>query len=94
LAGTTFLFAQVKTALSDDLGRRMSDTEVALCSAKGCTEPAEWALLWRNPRIHGRERRKVWLACAEHRESLGEFLGSRGFLIEVVEHQDGVDLSA
>jgi hypothetical protein len=39
-------------------------------------------LLWNNPRIHQPEARKTWLACPEHRESLGGFLRARGFLRE------------
>jgi hypothetical protein len=54
------------------------------CSAKGCHEPAVWALVWNNPKLHTPERRKSWLACAEHREQLTAFLGARGFLREVV----------
>ncbi len=54
--------------------------EAALCSAKGCTDPAVWVLAWNNPKIHTPERRKEWLACDAHRESLGGFLGARGFL--------------
>ncbi|MGN6251317.1 MAG: acetone carboxylase [Marmoricola sp.] len=53
------------------------------CSAKGCTAVAVHALRWNNPKIHDAERRKVWLACEEHRQSLGDFLGARGFLREV-----------
>ncbi|BCB83380.1 hypothetical protein Psuf_006930 [Phytohabitans suffuscus] len=53
------------------------------CSARGCRERAEWALRWNNPRIHEPDRRKVWLACAAHREHLGDFLAARGFLREV-----------
>jgi len=49
------------------------------CSRAGCTAPAEWNVNWRNPRIHGPERVKVWLACAEHREFLEGYLSSRGF---------------
>ena len=30
------------------------------------------------------DRRKVWLACEEHRASLGEFLSVRGFLRDTV----------
>ena len=30
------------------------------------------------------ERRKVWLACDEHRQPLADFVGIRGFLIEVL----------
>ena len=64
-----------------------------VCSAKSCQLGAVWALLWNNPKLHTPERRKVWLACDEHRESLSEFLGARSFLIEVVPHQPGADLS-
>ena len=53
-----------------------------ICSAKGCTQPASWALLWNNPKLHTPERRKTWLACEAHRVSLSEFLGARGFLKE------------
>ncbi len=49
-----------------------------------------WALLWNNPKLHTPDRRKSWLACDEHRESLCEFLGARGFLrdVEPVEAAD------
>ena len=53
-----------------------------VCSAKGCREPATWALRWNNPKLHPPERRKTWLACDEHRESLAGFLSARGFLRE------------
>jgi hypothetical protein len=55
-----------------------------VCSAKGCTAPAAYELRWNNPKLHTPERRKVWLACPDHRQSLGDFLGARGFLREVV----------
>lgn len=58
-----------------------------LCSAKGCTAPGAWELQWNNPKIHTPERRKVWLACDDHKGSLGDFLGARGFLKDVVSHQ-------
>lgn len=58
--------------------------EQPLCSAKGCGTAAVWALRWNNPKIHTPERRKVWLACADHRESLSAFLNRRDFLREVV----------
>jgi hypothetical protein len=45
-------------------------------------------VVWNNPTVHRPERRKVWLACAEHRESLSGFVKLRGFLIEVVPVQD------
>jgi len=58
------------------------------CSARGCRTTAVWALRWNNPRLHPPERRKTWLACAEHREELERFLGTRGFLREVVSTDD------
>ena len=54
-----------------------------VCSAKGCRAPAEFDLQWNNPKIHTPDRRKHWLACAEHREQLRSFLASRGFLRDV-----------
>jgi hypothetical protein len=59
------------------------------CSAKGCQLPATWQLLWNNPKLHTPERRKVWLACDQHRETLSDFLGARGFLKDVVAHEPG-----
>ena len=53
------------------------------CSARGCHAAAVWALRWNNPSLHDPQRRKTWLACEEHRRSLSEFLGVRGFLREV-----------
>lgn len=67
--------------------------EPHICSARGCTADATWDLIWRNPRLHTPERRKVWLGCDEHRESLGQFLGARGFLIEVLPHDPEIDRS-
>jgi hypothetical protein len=55
-----------------------------VCSARGCRAAATWALRWNNPRLHPPERRKTWLACAEHQDSLGGFLQLRGFLRETV----------
>ena len=55
-----------------------------VCSAKGCRQPATWAHLWNNPKLHTADRRKVWLACEDHRPTLGEFLSVRGFLVETV----------
>ncbi len=62
----------------------MTDDEIPLCSAKGCALPATFAHRWNNPKIHTPERRKVWLACDDHRASLGDFLTARGFLRETV----------
>jgi hypothetical protein len=54
------------------------------CSGKGCQRAATWGLLWNNPKLHTPDRRKVWLACDEHRATLGDFLTARQFLREVV----------
>lgn len=59
------------------------------CSAKGCRNAAAWQVLWNNPKIHEPERRKVWLACDEHRQHLSDFLGARQFLRDVVPHEAG-----
>ena len=40
--------------------------------------------MWNNPKLHTPDRRKVWVACDEHREYLANFLGLRGFLRETV----------
>lgn len=53
------------------------------CSRKACTAAAVWQLLWNNPKIHTSERRKIWLACDEHRQFLADFLASRAFLKEI-----------
>ena len=62
----------------------MSQDEL-ICSARGCVAPARFELGWNNPKIHTPDRRKVWLACEEHRESLSQFLSMRGFLRETMD---------
>jgi hypothetical protein len=57
-------------------------SEPLTCSAKGCANAATTALRWNNPKIHSPERRKTWLACDDHRESLAQFLSLRDFLRE------------
>ena len=59
-----------------------------LCSARGCNADARYGLLWNNPRLHTEGRRKVWLACADHREHLSGFLSARSFLRDVVDVDD------
>jgi len=54
-------------------------SEALRCSAKGCTTDATHQLMWNNPKLHTPERRKIWLACDEHEESLRVFLSARGF---------------
>ena len=55
----------------------------AECSKAGCREKAEWAVNWRNPRIHGEDRVKVWAACDEHRDELHDFVSDRGFQVAI-----------
>ena len=57
-------------------------TPSLVCSAKGCRAVPEHAVVWRNPRLHTPGRRKVWLACDEHRDHLRDFVQVRGFLLE------------
>lgn len=64
-----------------------SPVEAPICSAKGCQQPAAYDLGWNNPKIHAPDRRKHWLACPEHKDSLSAFLSARGFLKEVTERR-------
>ena len=61
------------------------------CSSAGCDADATWRVNWRNPRIHGPERVKVWLACDAHRETLGQYLATRGFPVVVTALAEPVD---
>lgn len=54
------------------------------CSRAGCRDAADWAILWRNPKIHDEDRRKTWLACEAHLSMLREFLSDRSFPLEVL----------
>lgn len=60
-----------------------AEAEDLTCSARDCREPARYALLWNNPKIHTPDRRKQWIACPTHRESLAAFLSARGFLRDI-----------
>lgn len=55
----------------------LGDSKV--CSARGCTRLATFEIIWNNPKIHTPDRRKVWLACPDHEQSLRAFLSARGF---------------
>jgi hypothetical protein len=56
----------------------------AKCSRAGCAAAAEFQVVWRNPKIHSEERRKIWLACLEHRDYLVDYLAVRSFFIETL----------
>ncbi len=58
-----------------------------VCSAKGCSDAATWEVRWNNPKLHTPDRRKIWLACDQHRQSLADFLAARSFLRDVVPHE-------
>lgn len=63
------------------------DADVApdlVCSARGCAAPAVWGLRWNNPKLHTTGRRKVWLACDDHRAHLEEFLSRRDYFRDTV----------
>lgn len=60
------------------------DRQTVRCSAKGCRVKAAYGLLWNNPKLHAPERRKTWLACENHADSLSDFLSKRGFLKDAV----------
>jgi len=55
----------------------------AVCSRAGCSDAAAWVIAWRNPRIHGAERRKEWSACDAHVDYLRDFLAARDFPLDV-----------
>jgi hypothetical protein len=60
----------------------VAEVAALVCSAKGCRVAAAWTLAWNNPKLHEPQRRKTWLACDAHLESLSAFLAARGFLRE------------
>ena len=53
------------------------------CSRAGCRAPAAWRIEWRNPKIHSPDRRKIWVACDEHRDFLRDYLAAREFPVSV-----------
>lgn len=62
------------------------------CSSVDCATSAAWRVNWRNPRIHSADRVKVWLACDAHRETLADYLGTRGFPVIVSALSEPVDV--
>nr|WP_285599696.1 hypothetical protein [Kineosporia sp. NBRC 101731] len=66
----------------------MTERQDPMCSARGCRQAAVWALRWNNPKLHTPERRKIWVACDDHREHLEEFLSLRGFLKDTVRTEE------
>lgn len=64
-------------------GALAPDEPAANCSRAGCRGPALWRIEWRNPKIHSQDRRKVWVACDEHRDYLRDYLSARDFPVSV-----------
>lgn len=58
--------------------------EVHVCSRAGCQASADWAILWRNPKIHSADRTKTWLSCTAHEAYLNDFLSARSFPLKVI----------
>ena len=54
-----------------------------VCSRAGCRDFATWQVVWRNPRIHSADRRKIWTACEAHVDYLRDYLAARDFPVEV-----------
>jgi hypothetical protein len=84
--GTTAAAGLVATAgVRETVGVDEPAVPDLVCSARACGHHAVWALRWNNPKLHPPERRKTWLACEEHRDSLSQFLSMRGFLRETMD---------
>ncbi|WP_423924205.1 hypothetical protein ACPEEZ_07250 [Frigoribacterium sp. 2-23] len=63
----------------------LTGPDVVECSRAGCRSEARHNVNWRNPKIHGLERVKVWSACDEHVSFLRDFLEARDFPVVVTE---------
>ncbi|KRE73157.1 MULTISPECIES: hypothetical protein [Micrococcaceae] len=72
-------------------GSDLASETAAICSRKACRAQASWQLLWNNPKIHAPERRKIWLACADHRDWLEDYLQTRGLWKETLPLRPGDD---
>jgi hypothetical protein len=70
--------------LTQNLSFGTGGADSVKCSRAGCHELATFQVVWRNPKIHTEERRKIWLACSEHRDFLVDYLSVRSFFIETL----------
>lgn len=61
----------------------VDDLTETTCSRAGCRNIAAWNVNWRNPKLHGPDRVKIWLACDEHRDYLLHYLEARDFPVLV-----------
>lgn len=62
-----------------------------VCSRAGCRADARWQVVWRNPRIHTADRRKIWTACDAHVDYLRDYLAARDFPVAVEALPDASD---
>lgn len=60
-------------------------TDELECARADCRAAATHHIVWRNPRIHDTDRRKIWPACDEHVRFLSDYLRTREFPVEVKE---------
>lgn len=72
-------------------GALPESTRLPQCSRAGCDRDAVVRIEWRNPRIHGVDRIKIWLACEDHKDYLLGFLNSREFPVRVHDVHDPVN---
>jgi len=54
------------------------------CSKTACREEPAWQIIWRNPKIHTPDRKKVWLSCDDHKDFFDGYLSQRGFPVSIV----------
>lgn len=68
-----------------------TDAGALRCSRSGCSHAPQWRVIWRNPKIHSEDRRKVWLSCDDHRGYFEGYLSQRGFPVhaEALEEATG-----
>jgi hypothetical protein len=63
-------------------GQQQINSAPVVCSRAGCQLVALFKINWRNPKIHGPERIKTWLACQEHLDYLIDYLSTRDFYLD------------
>lgn len=51
------------------------------CSRTGCSEDAEFSVIWSNPKVHKDGRTKTWGSCSTHLDYFVSYLTIRGFYL-------------
>jgi hypothetical protein len=62
--------------------QHQTNSSPIVCSRAGCQLDAVSKINWRNPKIHGPDRTKTWLACQDHLDYLINYLSSRDFYLD------------